>query len=99
MSDEEMFKILSEQEPDFSAKICEGLTMEDLDPDAIKIMKQKYAEKNENLGFEAFSDEQALSDLELLVDGKLNYAALVLLGKSKAIRKFLLQFTRKGMLD
>ena len=91
MSDEEMFKILSEQEPDFSAKICEGLTMEDLDSDAIKIMKQKYAEKNENPGFEAFSDEQALSDLELLVDGKLNYAALVLLGKSKAIRKFLPQ--------
>lgn len=91
MSDEEMFKILSEQEPDFSAKICEGLTMKDLDPDAIKIMKQKYAEKNENPGFEAFSDEQALSDLELLVDGKLNYAALVLLGKSKAIRKFLPQ--------
>ena len=80
MSDEEMFKILSEQEPDFSAKICEGLTMEDLDPDAIKVMKQKYAEKNENPGFEAFSDVQALSDLELLVDGKLNYAALVLLG-------------------
>ena len=91
MSDEEMFKILSEQEPDFSAKICEGLTMEDLDTDAIKIMKQKYAEKNENPGFEAFSDEQALSDLELLVDGKLNYAALVLLGKTKAIRKFLPQ--------
>lgn len=91
MSDEEMFKILSEQEPDFSAKICEGLTMEDLDSDAIKIMKQKYAEKNENPGFEAFSDEQALNDLELLVDGKLNYAALVLLGKSKAIRKFLPQ--------
>ena len=91
MSDEEMFKILSEQEPDFSAKICEGLTMEDLDPDAIKVMKQKYAEKNENPGFEAFSDVQALSDLELLVDGKLNYAALVLLGKSKAIRKFLPQ--------
>lgn len=91
MSDEEMFKILSEQEPDFSAKICEGLTMEDLDPDAIRVMKQKYAEKNENPGFEAVSDEQALSDLELLVDGKLNYAALVLLGKSKTIRKFLPQ--------
>ena len=91
MSDAELFKILSEQEPDFSAKICEGLTMEDLDPKAIEVMKQKYAEKNENPGFESVSDEQALGDLDLLVDGKLNYAALVLLGKSKAIRKYLPQ--------
>lgn len=91
MSDEEMYKILSEQEPDFSANECKGLTIEDLDPKAIEIMKQKYAEKNENPGFESVSDEQALSDLDLLVDGKLNYAALVLLGKSKAIKKFMPQ--------
>lgn len=51
MSDAEMFKILSEQEPDFSAKPCEGLTMDDLDAEAIKVMKQKYAEKNENLNY------------------------------------------------
>ena len=91
MSDEEMFKILSEQEPDFSAKVCEGLTMDDLDRKSIVVMKQKYAEKNENPGFESVSDEQALSDLDLLVDGQLNYAALVLLGKSKAIRKYMPQ--------
>lgn len=54
-------------------------------------MKQKYAEKNENPGFESVSDEQALSDLDLLENGKLNFAALVLLGKSKAIRKYMPQ--------
>lgn len=91
MSDEEMFKILSEQEPDFSAKECKGLTFEDLDPRAIEIMKQKYAEKNENSSFASVSDEQALSDLDLLIDGKLNYAALVLLGNSKAIKKYMPQ--------
>jgi ATP-dependent DNA helicase RecG len=91
MSDEEIFKILSEQEPDFSEKICNGLTIGDLDPNAIRVMKQKYAEKNENPGFEGFSDEQALSDLDLLVDGHLNYAALVLLGKSASIRKYMPQ--------
>lgn len=91
MDDAELFKILSEQEPDYSAKICEGLTIEDLDSKAIEVMKQKYAEKNENPGFESVSDVQALSDLDLMVDGKLNYAALVLLGKTKAIRKFLPQ--------
>jgi ATP-dependent DNA helicase RecG len=91
MSDPEIFKILSEQEPDFSAKTCEGLTMDDLDAEAIKVMKQKYAEKNENPGFEGIPDEQALKDLDLIEDGKLNYAALVLLGKSKAIRKHMPQ--------
>ena len=91
MSDSEIFKILSEQEPDFSARPCDELTMNDLDSQAIKVMKQKYAEKNENPSFEGLSDEQALSDLDLLVDGKLNYAALVLLGKSKAIRKYMPQ--------
>ena len=91
MSDSEMLKILTEQEPDYSAKICEGLTMADLDSKAIEVMKQKYAEKNENPGFESVSDEQALGDLDLLVEGKLNYAALVLLGKTKAIRKYLPQ--------
>ena len=64
MDDAELFKILSEQEPDYSAKICEGLTMDDLDAEAIRVMKQKYAEKNENPGFASVSDEQALSDLE-----------------------------------
>ena len=65
--------------------------MDDLDVEAIRVMKQKYSEKNENPGFEGIPDEQALKDLDLLVDGKLNYAALVLLGKSKAIRKYMPQ--------
>lgn len=91
MSDAEMLKILTEQEPDLSAKICEGLTMADLDSRAIEVMKQKYAEKNENPGFASVSDEQALSDLELLEDGRLNYAALVLFGKTKAIKKYMPQ--------
>ena len=91
MSDAEIFRILSEQEPDFSAKICEGLTIEDLDKEAIAEMKTQYARKQENPLFQNYPDEQVLSDLDLLKDGKLNYAALILLGKSEAIRKYLPQ--------
>ena len=91
MSDAEIFRILSEQEPDFSAKICEGLTIEDLDKEAIAEMKNQYARKQENPLFQNYPDEQVLSDLDLLKDGKLNYAALILLGKSEAIRKYLPQ--------
>lgn len=91
MSDQEMLKILSEQEPDFSAKICHSLTLADLDSNAMSIMKRKYAEKNDNPTFETLPDEQVLSDLGLLKDGHLNYAALVLLAKSETIKKFLPQ--------
>ncbi len=91
MSDEELFKILSEQEPDYSAKICEGLTISDLDGIAVANMKKSYARKQSNPQFALLADEQVLSDLKLLVDGKLNYAALILLGKKGAIDKYLPQ--------
>ena len=63
MSDADIFRILSEQEPDFSAKICEGLTIEDLDKEAIAEMKTQYARKQENPLFQNYPDEQVLSDL------------------------------------
>jgi len=85
MSDEEMFAILSEQEPDFSAKTCEGISIVDLDDAAIKKMKESYAHKQKNPGFLQLSTEQALTDLKLFDNGKLNYAALILLGKKEII--------------
>lgn len=91
MSDAEIFRILSEQEPDFSAQVCEGLTLDELDKEAIKAMKIQYADKQKNPTFQNLPDEQVLTDLELLKSGKLNYAALVLLGKSEAIRQYLPQ--------
>lgn len=85
MSDEEMFAILSEQEPDFSAKVCEGISIEDLDEAAIKKMKESYARKQKNPSFLQLSTEQVLIDLKLLVNNKLTYAALVLLAKKEII--------------
>jgi ATP-dependent DNA helicase RecG len=89
MSDAEIFRILSEREPDFSATICEGLTFEDLDPEAISIMKTGYAKKQKNPAFETFPDLQILSDLGLMITYKFNYAALILLGKRDALRNYL----------
>lgn len=85
MSDEEMFAILSEQEPDFSAKICEGISIANLDEAAIKKMKETYARKQKNPGFLQLSTEQVLTDLKLLENGKLNYAGLILLAKKEVI--------------
>jgi ATP-dependent DNA helicase RecG len=89
MSDDEMRRILEENEPDFSAKICEELTFEGLDSEAIAIMKERYAEKQENPAFKTLPDMQILSDLGLMKDGKFNYAALILLGKRQALRDYL----------
>lgn len=91
MSDDELFRILSEREPDFSAKICEGLDWSDLDDKAVSIMKQKYAAKQKNPGFATLPTSQVLTDLGLASKGGLTYAALILLGKSEAIRKYLPQ--------
>ena len=91
MSDTEMFGILSEQEPDFSAKPCDGLRIKDLSSAAIDLMRRKYAAKQNNKLFLTQSPKQLLSDLELIVDGKLNYAALILLGSPEAIHKYLPQ--------
>jgi len=89
MSDTEVFHILSERAPDFSATICEGLTFEDLDPEAIALMKAGYAKKQKNPAFETLPNKQVLIDLGLVEKEKYNYAALILLGKREALRKYL----------
>jgi ATP-dependent DNA helicase RecG len=89
MSDSEVFRILSERAPDFSATVCEELTFEDLDPEALTVKKERYAIKQENPSFRTLPDIQVLSDLELTEKGKFNYAALLLLGTRKALRKYL----------
>lgn len=91
MSDEELFSILSEQEPDFSAKICEGLTFTDLDENAILKMKEAYSKKQDNPQFLSLSNSQALSDLGLTKANQLTYAALILVAKVDAINKYLPQ--------
>lgn len=91
MSDEEMFSILSESEPDFSAKVCNGLTLDDLDNKAFDQMLLHYQMKNQTSQINSLSKEQILSDFDLLVDNKLNYAALILLGKEEKIAQYLPQ--------
>lgn len=90
MSDAMYLKILQESEPDFSEKICEGLSLEDLDEEAIRVMKQGYAQRWNKPEFVSTPTLQVLHDFALMnKDGQLTNAALILLGKSEAIRKHL----------
>ena len=91
MSDDESRKILFEQEPDFSATICLGLMIDELDEDAIEIVKRLYAIKQNNPDFANLHVSQVLTDLDLLRANDLTYAALILLGKKSSISKYLPQ--------
>ena len=91
MSDEMIFSILQEYEPDFSADICDGITINDLDAEAIRILKQKYATKQKNLDFLTLPDSQVLSDLNLIKNEKVTNAALILVGKQEVLNSQLPQ--------
>ncbi|WP_395044151.1 ATP-binding protein [Flavobacterium sp.] len=91
MSDEVYLKIINEQEPDFSQQFCEDLQISDLDEKAIAVLKEKYSLKQNNPNFKTLSNEQLLSDLELLKNGKLTNAALILLAKKEILNEKLPQ--------
>lgn len=91
MSEEMYLSIIQEQEPDFSAKVCEVISIEDLDEAAIKKLKEAYAEKQNNPRFLTLSNIQALSDLGLIKGSKVTFAALVLVGKEQMIKSLLPQ--------
>ena len=91
MSDDYYRKIMQEQEPDFSRQICDGATLDDLDDEAIRIMREKYAAKQKNERFLALEKEQILTDLELVVGGRVTNGAIILVGKEASLRRLLPQ--------
>lgn len=91
MDDAQFLEIIQEQDPDYSAHICKGLLVEDLDEYAIDEMRTLISSnKNKNYAKTA-PLSQLLSDLNLVTNDGVTYAALVLLGKSDVIRKYLPQ--------
>lgn len=97
MDDKTYISIIQEQEPDFSEQICETVSFNDLDPDAIATLKEKYATKQHNPSFTSLSDEQALIDLRLIKEGKITNAAVLLVGKEEVINRIFPQ--AKVMLE
>lgn len=87
MSDEVYLNIIQENEPDFSQQICRDATLDDLDPDALSVLKEKYAKKQNNPIFLTLSNRQILSDLQLITDEGITNAAVILLGKEDFIKR------------
>lgn len=85
MDQRTLLAILQEHEPDFSQMFCDDVTIDDLDHNAIRILKEKYSRKQKNPAFISLPDQQALNDLKLIVNGKVTNAAVLLVGKEEII--------------
>ncbi len=71
---------------DWSAGICEGATMDDLDSEAIALARHNYAEKNPKFDREAvqWDDATFLSKAKICISGRITRAGIILLGKNEA---------------
>ena len=84
-------KIFDEAGPDYSAEILPGATLADLDQATVERFRRMWRRQSNNASLESLSVAQLLSDAELVRDGKLTYAALILLGSKVAVSKYLAQ--------
>ncbi|QDT30038.1 Divergent AAA domain protein [Gimesia panareensis] len=89
MSGERLRDIIAESGHDFSADVCEGLTIDDLEDSAIEEFRQRWIDKSGNGNLQSLSREQLLSDIEATVDGSPTYAALILFGSQAAFGRYL----------
>jgi ATP-dependent DNA helicase RecG len=89
MTQDELRRILLESGPDFSAEICSGATLDDLDTASVERFLSLWSEKNAKSVAPRASLQQRLEDAELLIGGKLTYAALILFGTHAALGRYL----------
>ncbi len=91
MTSDMLKRIFDEAVADFSAEICPKATLDDLDASAIENFRGMWARKSGNEALYNIDARQLLTDAELLVDGGVTYAALVLLGTHPALGRHLAQ--------
>lgn len=91
LSDIELRAIFAETGPDFSAEICPGASVADLVPDAIALFRDRWARKDRDERKRTWSDTETLTNAELLLDGQLTYAALILFGSRATLGRYLAQ--------
>jgi ATP-dependent DNA helicase RecG len=86
MDDDLTRQILNEVQPDFSSHTTDGVTLDDLDPSAVDEFRRLRTEKTGNDDLNELPLERILSDTELMVDGRLTFAAIVLLAKEEVMQ-------------
>jgi ATP-dependent DNA helicase RecG len=91
MTPDKLKRIFDEAVPDYTAEVCEKATIDDLAPAAIQEFRQRWQRKSGNEMLGKLSDERLLSGAELIVGGKITFAALILLGTRQALGRYLAQ--------
>jgi len=82
-------RIFDERVPDFSAEVCAEATLESLSAQAMERFQAGWVRKSGRQRLADLSPQQILADAELLLDGAVTYAALVLLGTRAALSRHL----------
>ena len=86
LSQSKIDEIRSQERKDWSKQVISQATLAHLDESAIQLARRMYKEKNSSRPhiieeIEAMSDEEFLTKLKLIINGKITNAALLLLGK------------------
>ncbi len=89
LSEDKLRIIFSQGGHDFSAEVCHGAGIQDLDSNAIENFRRRWTDKSKNKKLAALSKEQLLTDAEVLLGNGLTYAALILFGSKQALGKYL----------
>lgn len=90
LTDVDLRAIYAEADPDYSAQPC-AATLADLSTLALADFRQRWSRKAANPRIADWSDDEVLTNAELLVDDKLNIAALILFGTRESLGKHLAQ--------
>ena len=91
MAEDKLRGIFAESGRDFSADVCPGAGLEHLDATAIENFRRRWIDKSNNDALNSLTHEQLLRDAEVVLDGGVTYAALILFGTRSALGKFLAQ--------
>lgn len=89
MTPDMLKRIFDEAGPDFSAEVCPGVTLNDLDATAIEQLRIRWVRKSRNDKLAQLPMPQLLSDAGLCDERGVTYAALVLLGTRTALERYL----------
>lgn len=78
MSTDTLQQIFAEREDDWSAECVEGVTLSDLEDEALRAFRARWAHFSRKPERLKVNYEKMLNDLQLSIDGKLTNAALIL---------------------
>lgn len=91
MTPDRLKTIFDEAGPDFSAEICPHASLAELHLSAIEQFRARWRRRSGNPALDNLPVEQLLADAELIIDGGVTYAAMVLFGTRQALGKYLPQ--------